>query len=74
MKLLKIEIKDKYKTWGIYDVLQIGWNYHSHEIEWIKVDWFKQPGKELLYMTSFDTDHDFVDVYRNLFGTLIKEQ
>lgn len=73
MKPLKVEISDNNKIWGIYDVLQIGWNFHNHKIEWIKVSWYKQAGAELLLMYDYNFDGKFVNGHHNLFGRIIEE-
>lgn len=71
MKMLQIEIKDKYRNWGAFDILEIGWNYYNHKIEWVKIDWFKQPGRDLLFMRSDNFNENFANIYGNLFGKII---
>lgn len=76
MEPLQIEIKDKYKTWGVYDILQIGWEFQSKKIEWIKIDWYKKPGEELLYMlndwfNNSGDDNSFTNIYGNLTGKIL---
>jgi hypothetical protein len=75
MKQPKIEIKDKYKNWGIYDVMSITWHadgFISHVI----IDFYEDDTQSLVlqnHQTNKDKLPVLIDPHGNLSGTFVKE-
>ena len=70
MKMMQVEIRDQYKIWGIYDVLEAQWNHKTKELMLISVNWFKS-GQDLMIMDA-NFDNTFSNVNgRNLTAKII---
>jgi hypothetical protein len=70
MNLLQIEIKDQYKTWGIYNIQQVNWDLRTGKIYSILID-FNKTSSDLMGMYDYNEDNNFVNTYGNLLGKIL---